>query len=97
MNDLIAVDEACKAVLQELQEKKENIEYLVNDELVKRKEEIKTKYKFKMDMRKNEYDRKLMENSQRIETNKNQEIEQIKAQYEQEKSNLIQDMLQSIL
>ena len=97
LNHLISVDEECKRVLNEVQEKKDNIEYLVNDELTKRKDEIKAKYKFKMDMKKNEYDMKLAENSQNIEARKKQEIEQIKKKYAEDKSHIIQEMLQAIL
>ena len=66
---LIEIDDECKQNLQMLQEKKDNIEYLVNKELASRKDEIKTKYKFKIDMRKNEYEMKLNQFKQKIEKN----------------------------
>ena len=52
LNNLIAIDETCKRQLQELQEKQDNIEYLVNEEISKQKDEIKNKYKFKIDRKK---------------------------------------------
>ena len=95
--NLISIDGECKRTLEELQEKKDNIEYLVNDELSKRKDEIKTRYKFKIDMRKNEYEMKLNEQAQKIEVEKQKEIENIQNNYNQEKENIIKQMIESII
>lgn len=97
LNHLISMDDACKRELRQLQEKQENIEYLVNEEISKRKDEIKTKYKFKMDMRKSEYEAKLSQTAQNIEANKLQKIETIKITYEKDKPNLISDTIKAIL
>lgn len=96
-NDLIAIDEECKKTLNELKEKQENIEYLVNDELSTRKDEIKAKYKFKMDMRKNEQDMRLSETIKKIEMEKAKQIEQIKSAYENDKENAIKQIVDSII
>ena len=97
LNQLILIDDECKIRLKELQDKKENIEYLVNDELTKRKDEVKTKYKFKIDMRKNEYEIKLAENMKKIEEERMQEIQQIINRYEQAKESFKQLIIQSII
>ncbi len=97
LNHLISMDDACKRELRQLQEKQENIEYLVNEEISKRKDEIKTKYKFKIDMRKSEYETKLNETAQNIECNKLQKIETIKTNYEKDKPNLLNDTIKAIL
>ncbi len=97
LNHLISMDDACKRELRQLQEKQENIEYLVNEEISKRKDEIKTKYKFKIDMRKSEYETKLNETAQNIECNKLQKIETIKTNYEKDKPNLVNDTIKAIL
>lgn len=97
LNNLISIDDACKRELRQLQEKQENIEYLVNEEISKRKDEIKTKYKFKMDMRKSEYEAKLNQTARNIECDKLEKIEAIKTIYEKDKPNLINDTIKSIL
>ena len=97
LNELVLMDDECKKVLQALQEKKDNMEYLVSVELNKRKEEIKTKYKFKVDMRKNEYDLKLSENMKRIEKEKIHAIEQMKKSYAEQKQTMVNTIIQAIL
>ena len=41
LKELIKIDDDCKVELALIQERKENIEYLVDDELTNRKSEIK--------------------------------------------------------
>lgn len=97
LNHLILVDEECRRTINELQEKKDNIEYLVNEELTSRKDEIKNKYKFKIDMRKNEYEIKLNEEKQQIATGQKQEIENLLNQYNQEKEMVVKQIVESII
>ena len=97
LNSLISIDDECKKVLHSLEERQDNIEYLVNDELSKRKNEIKTKYKFKIDMRKNEYDMKLSEMQKEISSRKLREIEEIKEKYNNEKEELLNNIVKEIL
>lgn len=97
LNNLIEIDNECKRSLNELKEKQENIEYLVNDELSIRKDEIKGKYKFKMDMRKNEQDMRLSKMVKNIEMEKIKKIEQIKRAYEDDKENMIKQIVNSII
>lgn len=96
-NNLISIDDECKRILRELKEKQDNIEYLVNNELSKRKDEIKTKYKFKFDLRKSEYDTKLTEKLKSIDEDKFRQIEEINYQYETDKQEIISEIIQSIL
>lgn len=97
LNTLIRIDDKCKEELQVIQDKKENIEYLVDNELTKRKSEIKTKYKFKIDMKKNEYDIKLNEFKENIENSKNNQIEEIKNEYIAQKENLLKSIVEKIV
>ena len=97
LNTLISIDNDCKRTLNELKEKQDNIEYLVNDEMTKRKDEINTKYKFKIDMRKSEFQIKLNENKQRIENEKMEQIGGIRSKYIEEKNDLIQKIVNEIL
>lgn len=97
LNNLIEIDNECKRTLNGLKEKQENIEYLVNDELGKRKDEIKTKYKFKMDMRKNEFDMKLSEYTKNIEMEKAKKIDEIKKNYEMDKEKILKQIVDSII
>lgn len=97
LNNLISIDEECRSALNELQNKKDNIEYLVNDELSKRKDEIKTKYKFKIDMRQNEYNMKLANTTKNMDREKQQELEKIHQKYMQEKNNIITEIVNSII
>lgn len=97
LNTLIAIDDECKSALNVLHEKKENIEYLVDAELSKRKDEIKTRYKFKIDMRKNEYDMKLNEYQKKIDEEKSRKIDEIRTEYLSHKKEIINNMIQSII
>ena len=97
LNNLIEIDNECKRSLNELKEKQDNIEYLVNDELSTKKDEIKGKYKFKMDMRKNEQDMRLSKMVKNIEMEKIKKIEQIKRAYEDDKENMIKQIVNSII
>lgn len=96
LEHLIAVDAECQKVLDQLKEKQENVEYLVNEELSKRKDQIKTKYQFKMDMRKNEYAMKLAESTETIELEKNAQIEALQTKYDLEKQNRFQQIVEQI-
>ena len=97
LNKLIAADLECQRALNQLKEKQENIEYFVNDALENRKDEIKAKYKFKIDMRKHEYDMKLAENLQEIELQKQKQMQEMKANYEMEKQQIIDKIVKSIM
>ena len=97
LNHLISMDDACKKELNALKQKQENIEYLVNEEISKRKDEIKNKYKFKIDRKKSEYETKLNETIQKMETYEQQKLQKIKSNYEQDKPDLIKRIIQSIV
>ena len=97
LNELIKIDDVCKSELQLVQEKKDNIEYLVDKELTKRKLEIKTRYKFKIDMKKNEYDIKINELKGKIENQKNSQIEEIENEYIYQKENLLKSIIEKII
>ncbi len=97
LNKLIDADLECQRALNQLKQKQQNIEYFINDELEKRKDEIKAKYKFKIDMRKHEYDVKLAENLQEIEQQKQKQMEKMKANYETEQQNVIDKIVKSIM
>lgn len=97
LNELIKIDDVCKSELQLVQEKKDNIEYLVDKELTKRKSEIKTRYKFKIDMKKNEYDIKINELKGKIENQKNSQIEEIENEYIYQKENLLKSIIEKII
>lgn len=97
LKELIKIDDDCKVELALIQERKENIEYLVDDELTNRKSEIKTKYKFKIDMKKNEYDMKLNEIKEKIENQRNSQIEEIKNEYILQKENLLKNIIEKII
>ena len=97
LNSLIVIDDECKSALNVLYEKKDNIEYLVDSELSKRKDEIKTRYKFKIDMRKNEYDMKLNEFQEKVETERNRKIDEIRNDYLNQKNEIINKIIQAII
>ena len=97
INALIKVDDNCKNELKLVEEKRDNIEYLVDKELTKRKLEIKTRYKFKIDMKKNEYDIKLNKMKEDMEKSTNNQIEQIKNDYITQKDNLINGIIKKIV
>ena len=48
-------------------------------------------------MKQNEYDMKLAETVQNVESQKKQEIQEIQSKYAEEKSNLVDEVIQSIL
>lgn len=97
LNSLILIDDNCKSELALVHQKEENIEFLVDNELSKRKTEIKTKFKFKIDMKKNEYDIKLSEFKNKIENEKNTQIEEIKNEYISQKGEIIKKIVKSII
>lgn len=94
---LIKIDDECKKELKLVEEKKDSIEYLVDKELTKRKLEVKTKYKFKIDMKKNEYDMKLNKSKEDIEKANNTQIEQIKKDYIYKKDIFIKNIVEKIV
>ena len=94
---LIKIDDDCKSELQLVEDKKDNIEYLVDNELIKRKLEIKTRYKFKIDMKKNEYDIRLNKSKENMQKSTNNQIEQIKMDYMTQKDSLIKSIIKKIV
>ena len=97
LNSLIQIDENCKSELNLIHQKEENIEFLVDNELSRRKTEIKTKFKFKIDMKKSEYDIKLNEFKNKLQEENKMQIEEIKNEYITQKGEIIKKIVNSII
>ena len=86
-----------KKVWLKWQEKQENTEYFMEEQLSNEKKKIKENYKNKLEKKKMEYNQKLEEKIQEIEKEKKQKIEEIKSYYEVEEEKQIKGIVQEVI
>ena len=97
INKLLEIDSKAKSVINEYQDKKNNLDLFVSEEIAKRKKEIDQKYNFRIDFQKKEYDRKLEYKKQAMNDIKDKGIIELQAQYEMEKIRLTQEIFEMII
>lgn len=97
INKLLGIDNKAKSVISEYESKMSNLDYYISEEISKRKKEIDSKYKFRIDFEKNEYNRKLKEKKSIMQEIKDKGIEELRTQYQKEKENLTKELVNSII
>lgn len=97
INKLIEIDSHAKGVVLEYQEKKNNLDVYISEEIAKRKSDIDSTYNFKIDFRKKEYVRRLNEKKNVMEEIKQNGILELQARYQMEKDRLANEIFRSIV
>lgn len=97
INKLLDIDNKAKSIMFEYQEKKNNLDVYISEEIAKRKKEIDSQYKFRIDFHKNEYIRKLNEKKNIMNEIKDNGISELKESYNIEKTRLANDIVNMII
>lgn len=97
INKLLDIDNKAKSIMLEYQEKKNNLDVYISEEIAKRKKEIDSQYKFRIDFHKDEYIRKLNEKKNIMNEIKDKGIEELKESYNIEKNRLAEDIIKMII
>ncbi len=97
INKLLEIDNHAKSIILEYQEKKNNLDLYVSEEIAKRKREIDATYDFKIDFRKKEYKRLLEEKKLAMEEIKQNGILELQAKFQMEKDRLVNEIFKSII
>lgn len=94
---LIEIDAHARGIVLEYQDKKNNLDLYVSDEIAKRKNEIDSTYNFKIEFRKREYKRKLEEKKSAMQEIKQNGILELQARYQMEKDRLANKIFRNIV
>ena len=97
INKLLEIDAHAKSVVLEYQEKKNNLDVYVSEEINKRKRDIDSTYNFKINFRKQEFQRKLEEKKSAMQKIKENGIKELQVRYNIEKERLANEIYNSII
>lgn len=97
IKELIKFDETAKNKINEINQKKDNIEEEINNQLKAEKEKIDNQYVFKRKSLKEQYDKIYAENCERINGETEKQIEYLRQKYKTEGSALVDQIVNSII
>ena len=97
INKLIDIDKHARGIVEEYQDKKNNLDLYVSDEINKRKRNIDSTYNFKIDFRKREYSRRLEAKKNAMQEIKQNGILELQARYQMEKDRIANEIFRSIV
>jgi len=97
INKLLEIDNKAKGIMVEYQDKKNNLDLYISDEIAKRKKEIDSTYTFRIDFRKREYEKKLEDKKNSMNEIKDKGIFELQAKYQMEKDRLSYEIFESII
>lgn len=94
---LIEFDEDAKNKINSVKQKEENIEEEINSKLKSEKEKIDNQYVFKRKSLKEKYDKIYQENCERINSEKEKQINYLRQKYQEEGSSIVDKIVNSII
>ena len=94
---LIEFDEDAKNKINSVKQKEENIEEEINSKLKSEKEKIDNQYVFKRKSLKEKYDKIYQENCERINSEKEKQINSLRQKYQEEGSSIVDKIVNSII
>lgn len=97
IKELIKFDENAKNKIDEINQKKDNIEEEINTQLKVEKEKIDNQYVFKRKSLKEQYDKIYEENCERINVETEKQIEYLRQKYKTDGSALVDQIVNSII
>lgn len=97
ISKLIDIDKHARGIVEEYQDKKNNLDLYVSDEIDKRKKNIDSTYNFKIDFRKREYSRRLEAKKNAMQEIKQNGILELQARYQMEKDRIANEIFRSIV
>ena len=97
IKELIKFDENAKNKINEINQKKDNIEEEINNQLKAEKEKIDNQYVFKRKSLKEQYDKIYEENCERINGETEKQIEYLRQKYKTDVSALVDQIVNSII
>lgn len=97
IKELMEFDKKCKFVIKDLEEKKSNMDEVIASELELKKEEINNKYQYKINFQKSEYDKRIKQRKEEIDKDVYTEIQKWQENFENEKEQIVYEIINSIL
>lgn len=97
INNLLKIDDKAKSIILEYEDKRNNLDFYISEEILRRKKEVDSKYKYKLDFKRKDCQRKLQEKIEIMKEIKDKGIEELNFQYKLEKENLISNIVNSII
>ena len=94
---LIEFDENAKNKINSIKQKEENIEEEINSKLKTEKEKIDNQYVFKRKNLKEKYDKLYQENCEKINSEKEKQINLLRQKYQEEGSSIVDKIVNSII
>lgn len=97
IKELIRFDETAKNKINEINQKKDNIEEEINNQLKSEKEKIDNQYVFKIKSLKEQYDRVYQENCERINRETEKQIKYLRQKQKTEGDVLVNQIINNII
>ncbi len=97
IKELMEFDKKCKLIIEDLEERKSNIDEAIEKQIELKKEEINNKYLYKINFKKTEYDKRIKQRKEEIDKETNIEIQKMQENFENEKENIANTIINSIL
>lgn len=97
INKLLSIDSKAKSIIEEFQEKRNNLDVYISEEIAKRKKEIDAMYKYRLDFKKRECVRRLEEKMEIMNEIKDRGIEELNENYQMEKNRLADEIVSLII
>lgn len=97
IKELMEFDKKCKRIIEDLEARKSNIDEAIEEQIELKKEEINNKYLYKINFQKTEYDKRIKQRKEEIDKETNIEIQKMQENFENEKENIANTIMNSIL
>lgn len=97
IKELMEFDKKCKHIIEDLEAKESNIDEAIEEQMELKKEEINNKYLYKINFQKTEYDKRIKQKKEEIDKETNIEIQKMQENFENEKENITNTIINSIL
>ena len=97
IKSIIEIDEKAKDKINDIMQKEDNIEEEISNQLKLEKEKIDNQYVFKRKSLKERYDQIYQENCERINKEKEMQIESLKQKYRADGERIVEKIVSSII
>lgn len=97
IKELMEFDKNCKLIIEDLEQKKSNIDEVIEEEIQQKREEITNKYLYKINFQKTEYNKRIKQKKEEIDKETNIEIQKMQEHFENEKEKITNTIINSIL
>lgn len=97
IKELMEFDKNCRLIINDMEEKRSNMDEIITSSLKLKKDEINNKYQYKINFQKSEYSKHIKQKKEEIDESVNNEIQKWQENFENKKEQIVHEIIDSIL